>query len=152
MFVVTAAELTTEGTTNILINRYIPLWGCPRCVISDNGLQLCSKRWHAVYKFLGVRKIATSSYHPNGIGGVERVNHTMAQILAMVFNELPNTWNEQLPHVDFAYNNAVSAATGLAPNEVHMDRLRTSPSRFSNASGSPTTRASPAITSPTATW
>ena len=29
----------------------------------------------------------------------------------------------QLPHVEFAYNNSVSAATGLAPNEVHMGRL-----------------------------
>ena len=26
-------------------------------------------------------------------------------------------------HVEFAYNNSVSAATGLAPNEVHMGRL-----------------------------
>ena len=28
-----------------------------------------------------------------------------------------------LPRVEFAYNNSVSAATGLAPNEVHMNRL-----------------------------
>ena len=26
-------------------------------------------------------------------------------------------------HVEFAYNNSVSAATGLAPNEVHMSTL-----------------------------
>ena len=26
-------------------------------------------------------------------------------------------------HVEFAYNNSVSAATGLAPNEAHMGRL-----------------------------
>ena len=28
-----------------------------------------------------------------------------------------------MPHVEFAYNNSVSAATGLAPNEVHLGRL-----------------------------
>ena len=28
-----------------------------------------------------------------------------------------------MPHVECAYNNSVSAATGLAPNEVHMNRL-----------------------------
>ena len=27
MYAVTAAESTAEGTANILINRYIPLWG-----------------------------------------------------------------------------------------------------------------------------
>ena len=47
----------------------------------------------------------------------------MAQMLAMVFNEQQDDWNLRLPHVEFAYNNSVSAATGLAPNEVHMGRL-----------------------------
>ena len=43
MFAVTAAEFTAEGTANILVNQYIPLWGCPRTILSDNGLQFCSK-------------------------------------------------------------------------------------------------------------
>ena len=55
MFAVTAAEFTAEGTANILINRYIPLWGCPRSILSDNGLQFCSKLSHVVYELLGVR-------------------------------------------------------------------------------------------------
>ena len=41
----------------------------------------------------------------------------------MVVNELKNHCDEQLPHVEFAYNYSVSAATGLAPNEVHTGRL-----------------------------
>ena len=49
--------------------------------------------------------MATNSYHPNFIGGVERVKHTMAQMLAMVVNELQNNWDEQLPCVEFACNN-----------------------------------------------
>ena len=43
MYAVTAAEFTAEGTTNIPINRYISLWGCPRSILSDNGLQFFSK-------------------------------------------------------------------------------------------------------------
>ena len=57
MFAVTAAEFAAEGTANILINRYIHLWGCPRSILSDNGLQFCSKLSHAVYKLLGVPKL-----------------------------------------------------------------------------------------------
>ena len=96
MFAVTAAEFTAEGTTNIIIDRYIPLWGCPRSVLSGNGLQFRSKLTHAVYKLLEVRKIATSSYHPNDIGGVERLNHKMAHMLAMVVDEFQNNCEEQL--------------------------------------------------------
>ena len=51
------------------------------------------------------------------------MNRTMTQMLAMVVNEQQDDWDSPLPHVEFAYNNAVSAATGLAPNEVHMGRL-----------------------------
>ena len=47
----------------------------------------------------------------------------MAQMLDMVVNELQNCWDEQLPDIEFAHNNSVSAATGLAPNEIHMGRL-----------------------------
>ena len=46
----------------------------------------------------------------------------MAEMLAMDVNERQDDWDLQLSHVEFAYNNSVSAATGLAPNEVHMGR------------------------------
>ena len=123
IFPATATEFTAEDTANILVNKYIPLWGCPRTILSDNGLQVFSKLSQAVYQLLGVRNLATSSYNPNGNGGVEWVNCTMAQMLAMVINERQDGWDLQLPHVEFAYNNSVSAATGLAPNEVHKGRL-----------------------------
>ena len=71
MFAVTAAEFTAEGTANILVNRFIPLWGYPSTILSDNGLQFCAQLATAVYKRLGVHKLTTSAYHPNGNGGVE---------------------------------------------------------------------------------
>lgn len=47
----------------------------------------------------------------------------MAQMLAMVVYEKLDDWGVHLPHVEFAYIDSVSVATGLAPNEVHMNRL-----------------------------
>ena len=44
-------------------------------------------------------------------------------MLAMIVNERQDHWDVHLPHVECAYNNSVSTATGLAPNEVHMNRL-----------------------------
>ena len=44
-------------------------------------------------------------------------------MLAMVVNERQDNWDLRLPHSEFAYNNSVNAATGLAPNEVHMRSL-----------------------------
>ena len=44
-------------------------------------------------------------------------------MLAMVCNEHQNDWDVHLPHAEYAYNNSVSAVTGLAPNEVHIGLL-----------------------------
>lgn len=47
----------------------------------------------------------------------------MAWMLAMVVNERQDDWDVHLPHVQFGYNSSVNTATGLAPNEVHMNYL-----------------------------
>ena len=135
MFAVTAAEFTAKGTANILINRYTPLWGCPRSILSSNGLQFCSKLSHVVYELLLCSKNRHQLLPSKRNGGVERGNHNMAQMLAMVVNERQDDWDAQLPHVKFAYNNSVSAPTGLAPNEAHMGRLPRLPLTMFDRSG-----------------
>ena len=67
MYAVTGAEFTAEGTADVLVNQYIPKWGCPVSLLSDNGSQFVSRLAKAVYDLLGIRKIATSSFHPAGM-------------------------------------------------------------------------------------
>ena len=62
MFLVTATEFTADGIANILVKQYIPLWRFPRALLSNNGLQFCSKLSQAVHQLLGVHKLAISSY------------------------------------------------------------------------------------------
>ena len=47
----------------------------------------------------------------------------MGQMLDMVVNERQEGWDLHRLHAELDYNNSVSAATGLASNEVHVDRL-----------------------------
>ena len=59
----------------------------------------------------------------------------MAQILTVDVNEHQDDRDAQLPHVEFDYNNSISAATGLSPNEVHMGRLSRLPLIIFDRSG-----------------
>lgn len=111
MFTITAAEFIAEDTANILVSRYIPLGGSPSIRFFDYGQQVCAQLVTAVYKLLGIRKLTTSAFSGNGC--VERVNHTMAEMLGMVCTEYEDEWNVHLPYVKYAFNNSVSAATGL---------------------------------------
>ena len=73
--------------------------------------------------FFECKTISTSVYGPNGNGGVEGVNHTMAQMLATVCKKRQDDREMHFPHVSFIFHNSVRAATGLDPNEVLMNRL-----------------------------
>ena len=86
MLAASAVKFIAEGTDNSLFSRRNPPLGCPRSITSHNGCQFCSLSY-AVYKLLGVRKINTSPYHPNGNGDVERANHTGVQMLATAINQ-----------------------------------------------------------------
>ena len=72
---------------------------------------------------LGVHKLTSSAYSPSGNGGVERVYDTMAKIQDMVCNEHQHDSDAHIFHVEYAYYNSASAATGLASNGVHVGRL-----------------------------
>ena len=55
VYAVSAAEFTVEG--NILINRYILLWECPRSIPSDNGLRFDRCFRMPSTSFLGFAKL-----------------------------------------------------------------------------------------------
>ena len=111
------------GTADILLNEYIPLWGCRVMLLSDNGQEFNSKLATIVYDRVGIHKVNTSAYHPCTNGGVGRVNHALAQVLSMVGNEKQTDWDVLLPHVSAACNNPANVANGLAPNDIHIGRL-----------------------------
>ena len=113
MFAVSAAECTAAGTADILVKTYMPLWGCPASGLLDSWLQSYSNLSVVVYKLLGLRKLARSAYHPNGHGGVKRVNYTMASMRTLVVNERQDDWDIHLPQVEFTYNNSSAPPLGL---------------------------------------
>jgi len=57
----------------------------------------------------------TSGYHPEGDGQTERTNQTLEQYLRVYCNYQQDNWSKLLPLAEFAYNNALSATTGVSP-------------------------------------
>ena len=56
----------------------------------------------------------TSGYHPKGDGQTKRMNQTLEQYLCVYCNYQQDNWSELLPLAEFAYNNALSATTGVS--------------------------------------
>lgn len=71
---------------------------------------------------MGAKKRFTSSFHPQTNGCVERLNHTICQMLSHVVSSQQTDWDDYLLQVCYCHNNHVSKATGLAATEIHIGR------------------------------
>jgi len=57
----------------------------------------------------------TSGYHPKGDGQTKCMNQTLEQYLYVYCSYQQDNWSELLSLAEFAYNNALSATTGVSP-------------------------------------
>ena len=64
---------------------------------------------------MGIDHRVASAYHPKTGGHTERFNRTLCTMLGSVVNDQNNNWDEQIPHVLFAYRTAEHASTKTDP-------------------------------------
>lgn len=124
-----------DGCASRLVDDYIHLWGAPNIFMSDRGTKFVPGVCQGMYDMLGAVKKPTSSTPPQTKGMVERLNHTLCQMLSYLVADDQNKWDELLLQAGAAHNNNVSRGTGLAPNEAQIGRYPRFPLTFSEGRG-----------------
>ena len=95
-YAVTKDEKTARGCASKIVN-YILRWGRPHTFLSDRGTEFISQVSRAVYETFGTVIFKfTSSYHPQTNGMVERLNHTLCQMLSYLISDDQKNWDEML--------------------------------------------------------
>jgi len=84
-------------------------------VTSDRGLEFVSNFFQSLGTALDMQLHFTSGYHSEDDGQTERTNQTLKQYLCVYCNYQQDNWSKLLPFAEFAYNNALSATTGVSP-------------------------------------
>jgi len=92
--------------------------GIPEELVSDQGSNFIGKLMTELYENLGITKIKTSVYHPEGNGLVERFHSTLKAMLKKFVGECVNTWDKYLPYLLFAYREVPSESIGYSPFEL----------------------------------
>jgi len=72
----------------------------------------------------------TSGYHPKDDGQTKCTNQTLEQYLHIYCNYQQDNWSKLLPFIEFVYNNALSATTGVSPffaNKEHHPNITVHP-------------------------
>uniref|UniRef100_A0A914X6C2 RNA-directed DNA polymerase n=2 Tax=Plectus sambesii TaxID=2011161 RepID=A0A914X6C2_9BILA len=108
------ADQTAVTIARLLVDNIVCRHGCPAKLLSDRGPAFMSDLLREVLGYLGVKKLNTSGFHPQGNGEVERMNRTLIKMLQRSVSATIE-WDRRLPFTIFAYNSTPSKAHGLPP-------------------------------------
>jgi hypothetical protein len=87
----------------LLVEQVFCQHGFPATLLSDRGSNFLSELMKAVLHVFHVKKLNTTSYHPQTNGLTERFNHTLCVMLSHYVSKNQNDWDEYLPYVLLAY-------------------------------------------------
>jgi len=107
--------IDAETIAKLLVNEIIPRHGAPRTLLSDRGKNFLSLLVAEVCKLYSIKKVNTTSYHPQTDGLVERMNSTLCQTLSMFVSKNHKDWDVFVPAALFAFRTSPSESTGETP-------------------------------------
>ena len=106
---------TAFTTARVLYNNFFSVFGFPQRLMSDQGTEFTGDVIAAMCKLLGIEKIRTTPYHPQGNGSAERVHQTLQRMIGKLDPEKRRKWLEHIGSMIIAYNATRSQVTGYSP-------------------------------------
>ena len=101
--------------------------GFPRVICTGNDTQLVSHAVAYMNEHLGIHSSASTAYHPQSIGLVERSHHTMVDKLISQIGKEQDLWPEKCDAVAWAINQCPNRSTRMAPNALRFGTLPEQP-------------------------
>jgi len=115
IFIPAHDTITSVDLAHLFVLYMFSKHGIPSYVTSDRGSEFVSNFFQSLGTALDMCLHFTSGYHPKGDGQTECTNQTLEQYLRIYCNYQQDNWSELLPLMEFAYNNALNATTGVSP-------------------------------------
>lgn len=109
-------DMTTATIATTFVREYVQRMGVPDVITTDRGRQFESEFFKQLSAMLGVVRISTSSYHPQGNGMVERFHRTLKCALKAKPN--PADWYDNMPLIMLGLRVSLKDAIGASPAEL----------------------------------
>ena len=106
---------TAFTMARVLYNNFFSVFGFPQRLMLDQGTEFTGNVIAAMCKLLGIEKIRTTPYHPQGNGSAERVHQTLQRMIGKLDPEKRRKWPEHIGSMIIAYNATRSQVTGYSP-------------------------------------
>jgi hypothetical protein len=113
---------TKEHAADLIIENVICVFGTPKTLLSDRGVQFRAQFSQAIYERVAMRHVTTTAYHAQTNGLCEKYNQTLAKMISAYVSKSQDTWDEGLQWVTFAYNSSINSSTGFSPYRLLFAR------------------------------
>ena len=107
-------DKTAEEIADAFNKYVIAEHGSCEELLTDNAKELTGLVINDVAKTLGISKVQTVPYNPNG-NKVERYHRTLGQMLRTTITGSQTTWEDKLPYTLMAYRTSVHNTTKFTP-------------------------------------
>lgn len=113
-----------------VLEKFITTHGIPEIIITDRGSNFISAAISKVYEGLGIKKINTSSFHPQSDGVCERLNGVLINSLSHLVSNTHEDWCRHVPFALLAHRTTIHSATGETPAFLLYGRDLTLPTEL----------------------
>ena len=121
---------TAQTVSNALLDRVVPYFGVPWGLLLDRGWEFTGQVWEELLKTLGVQRVLTSLYHPEGNAINEWSRCTMNNMLgAYLYYEgtpVPR-WVDKIPAIMLTLNFMPHQPHGYSASMITTGRENTLP-------------------------
>ena len=132
---VPSSNHTANTVSEALLRHVIPYFGTPRRLLSDCGREFVSEIWTKLLRSLGIQRVLSSPYHPEGNATNERSHRTLNNMLRarLLEGSSSKAWVDKVPGIMLTLNamphephgfSVSMIATGreaTLPPDVHLD-------------------------------
>jgi len=108
-------KATTVSVHHAFFDHWVSVFGPPRVIQTDNGVQFTSHLFQELTKMLYATNHYTIRYHPQANGLIERTNRVVKSALTSLVSRNPRMWHQFVPEVRLQINSAIHRTTGEQP-------------------------------------
>jgi transposase InsO family protein len=117
VWMIPVREGTTRATIKALKERIFSIFSVPAILVLDNAQCFASREFQHFCFEMGVKHVTTSPYYPQP-SHAERFNRNLRAALIAYHRDAHNTWDQQLPWLQLAFNTAKHESTKSTPFAV----------------------------------
>ena len=127
---VPSSNHTANTVSEALLRHVVPYFGTPRRLLSDRGREFVSEIWSKFLRSLGIQRVLTSPYHPEGNAINEQSHRVLNSMVRarLLEGSSSKAWVDKVPGIMLSLNAMPHEPNGFSTSIVATGREPTLPS------------------------